>query len=139
MGHYGNINLPSNFHKSKKITKVKSNVSKSKFKNIVLKAKNYIKKGDIFQVVLSQRFESKIDKPPLEIYNTLRVLNPSPFMFYFNYEDFQILGSSPEILVRLINGEVTIRPIAGTRPRGKNKKQDKKLIHELLKDPKELA
>ncbi len=139
LGHYGNINLPSNFHKSKKIIKVKSNVSKSKFKNIVLKAKNYIKKGDIFQVVLSQRFESKIDKPPLEIYNTLRVLNPSPFMFYFNYEDFQILGSSPEILVRLVNGEVTIRPIAGTRPRGKNKKQDKKLIHELLKDPKELA
>ena len=139
LGHYGNINLPSNFHKSKKIIKVKSNVSKSKFKNIILKAKKYIKKGDIFQVVLSQRFESKIDKPPLEIYNTLRVLNPSPFMFYFNYEDFQILGSSPEILVRLINGEVTIRPIAGTRPRGKNKKQDKKLIHELLKDPKELA
>ena len=103
-----------------------------------MKAKNYIKKGDIFQVVLSQRFESKIEKPPLEIYNTLRILNPSPFMFYFNFEDFQILGSSPEILVRLLNGEVTIRPIAGTRPRGKNK-NDKKLINELLNDPKELA
>ena len=137
--HFGNIKLPENFHKSNKKIKVKSNISKSKFKKIVLKAKNYIKKGDVFQVVLSQRFESQIDKPPLEIYNTLRILNPSPFMFYFNYDDFQILGSSPEILVRLLNDEVTIRPIAGTRPRGKNKKQDKKLTTELLKDPKELA
>ena len=89
--------------------------------------------------MLSQRFESKIDKPPLEIYNTLRDINPSPFMFYFNYKDFKILGSSPEILVRLVNNEVTIRPIAGTRPRGKNKNQDRKLTSELLKDPKELA
>ena len=137
--HFGNIKLPENFHKNNKKIKVKSNISRSKFKKIVLKAKNYIKKGDIFQVVLSQRFETSIEKPPLEIYNTLRILNPSPFMFYFNYDDFQILGSSPEILVRLLNNEVTIRPIAGTRPRGKNKKQDKKLTSELLKDPKELA
>ena len=137
--HYGTIKLPINFHKSNKKIKVKSNISKSKFKNIVLKAKDYIRKGDVFQVVLSQRFEASIDKPPLEIYNTLRVLNPSPFMFYFNYKDFQVLGSSPEILVRLLDGKVTIRPIAGTRPRGKNKKQDKKLTSELLKDPKELA
>ena len=100
--HFGNINLPSNFHKVHKKIKIKSNISKSKFKNIVLEGKKYIKKGDIFQVVLSQRFQASIDKPPLEIYNTLRVLNPSPFMFYFNYEDFQILGSSPEILVRLL-------------------------------------
>ena len=88
---------------------------------------------------MSQRFETKIEKPPLEIYNTLRNLNPSPFMFYFNYDDFQILGSSPEILVRLLDGEVTIRPIAGTRPRVKSKKEDAKLTKELLKDPKELA
>ena len=137
--HFGNIKLPENFHKNNNKVKVRSNISKSKFKKIVLKAKDYIKKGDIFQVVLSQRFESPIEKPPLEIYNTLRILNPSPFMFYFNYDDFQILGSSPEILVRLLNNEVTIRPIAGTRPRGKNKKQDKRLTSELLKDPKELA
>ena len=137
--HFGNIKLPENFHKSNKKIKVRSNISRSKFKKIVLKAKNYIKKGDVFQVVLSQRFESPIDKPPLEIYNTLRVLNPSPFMFYFNYNDFQILGSSPEILVRLLNDEVTIRPIAGTRPRGKNNREDKKLTSEQLKDPKELA
>ena len=135
----GKIKLPENFHKNRKSVNVKSNISKIKFKRNVLKAKNYIKKGDVFQVVLSQRFEAEIEKPPLEIYNALRILNPSPFMFYFNFNDFQILGSSPEILVRLLNGEVTIRPIAGTRPRGKNKKDDKKLINELLNDPKELA
>ena len=135
----GKIKLPEHFHKNRKSVNVKSNISKIKFKRNVLKAKNYIKKGDIFQVVLSQRFEAEIEKPPLEIYNALRILNPSPFMFYFNFKDFQILGSSPEILVRLLNGEVTIRPIAGTRPRGKNKKDDKKLINELLNDPKELA
>ena len=137
--HYGKIILPEGFHKNKKKIKVRSNISRSKFKKIVLKAKNYIKKGDIFQVVLSQRFEAKIDKPPLEIYNTLRILNPSPFMFYFNFDDFQILGSSPEILVRLLNNEVTIRPIAGTRPRGKSKKEDNKLTSDLLNDPKELS
>ena len=139
LDHFGKIKLPENFHKVKRKIKVRSNLSKSKFKKIVNKAKNYIKKGDIFQVVLSQRFEAKVDKPSLEIYNTLRLLNPSPFMFYFNFNDFQILGSSPEILVRLLNNEVTIRPIAGTRPRGKNKLQDKKLTAELLRDPKEIA
>tara|TARA_Y100000996_G_scaffold199699_1_gene156635 strand:- start:771 stop:2228 length:1458 start_codon:yes stop_codon:yes gene_type:complete len=137
--NYGNIPLPENFHISNKKINIKSNISKSKFKNIVRKAKTYIKKGDIFQVVLSQRFSAEIKKPPLEIYNTLRKSNPSPFMFYFNYDDFQVLGSSPEILVRLVNGEVTIRPIAGTRPRGKNTKEDKKLTDELLNDPKELS
>ena len=137
--NFSQIRLPENFHKNKNLIKIRSNISKDKFKKNVLRAKNYIKKGDVFQVVLSQRFETKIEKPPLEIYNTLRILNPSPFMFYFNYDDFQILGSSPEILVRLLNGEVTIRPIAGTRPRGKNKKDDIKLTKELLKDPKELA
>ncbi len=136
---FGKIKLPEHFHKNRKPIVIKSNVSKKKFKSNVLKAKKYINKGDIFQVVLSQRFESKLEKPPLEIYNSLRVLNPSPFMFYFNYDDFQILGSSPEILVRLLNGQVTIRPIAGTRPRGKNRKDDKKLVDDLLNDPKELA
>ena len=137
--HFGNIPLPYNFHKSNKKIKIKSNISKSRFKKNVQKAKTYIKKGDIFQVVLSQRFKANIDKPPLEIYNKLREINPSPFMFYFNYDNFQVLGSSPEILVRLVNGEVTIRPIAGTRPRGKNINQDRKLTNELLSDPKELS
>ena len=91
---------------------------------MVLKAKKYIKKGDIFQVVLSQRFESKLTKTPLEIYKKLRVANPSPFMFFFNFTDFQIIGSSPEILVRLRKNKITIRPIAGTRPRGIDSTKD---------------
>ena len=123
---------------SKKIV-VKSNTSKGKFLNMVNKAKNYIKIGDIFQVVLSQRFEAKLNKKPLEIYKKLRVTNPSPFMFFFNFPDFQIIGASPEILVRLRNNKITIRPIAGTRPRGKNKKQDLFYAKDLLKDKKELA
>ena len=139
LSHYGNIPLPTNFYKPSKKINIKSNITKSRFKKIVRKAKTYISKGDIFQVVLSQRFKANINKPPLEIYNSLRKLNPSPFMFYFNYDDFQILGSSPEILVRLVDGEVTIRPIAGTRPRGKNSKDDKRLTNELLNDPKELS
>jgi len=124
--------------KSKK-SKVISNMSKNKFKKMVLKAKKYIKKGDIFQVVLSQRFESKITKTPLEIYKKLRINNPSPFMFFFNFEDFQIIGSSPEILVRLRKNKITIRPIAGTRPRGSSFKKDKFYERQLLSDKKELS
>ena len=124
--------------KNRKI-KVKSNISKKVFKNIVKKAKNFIKRGDIFQVVLSQRFEAKLSKPPLNIYKKLRVNNPSPFMYFFNFDDFQILGSSPEILVRLRNDKVTIRPIAGTRPRGLNPKKDQFYKTQLLNDKKELS
>ena len=133
------IKLPEQFTFKPNKNLIKSNTSKKKFKLLVKKAKTYIEKGDIFQVVLSQRFERKINKTPIEIYNHLRKSNPSPFMFYFNYKDFNILGSSPEILVRLRGGEVTIRPIAGTRPRGKNSKEDKKYELDLLKDKKELA
>ena len=136
---YENIKLPEKITFKKNNNKIKSNISKIKFKNLVKKAKKYINNGDIFQVVLSQRFERKFEKKPLEIYNHLRKSNPSPFMFYFNYEDFKILGSSPEILVRLRNKEITIRPIAGTRPRGKNKIQDQKFKNDLLNDKKELA
>ena len=136
---FGNIKLPDQFTFKNNKNLIKSNTSKTKFKSLVKKAKNYIKKGDIFQVVLSQRFERKIYKKPIEIYNHLRKSNPSPFMFYFNYNDFNVLGSSPEILVRLRKNEITIRPIAGTRPRGKNKNEDKKYKTNLLKDKKELA
>jgi len=136
---FENIKLPDQFTFKPNKNLIKSNITKDKFKSLVVKAKEYIKKGDIFQVVLSQRFERKFNKTPIEIYNYLRKSNPSPFMFYFNYKDFKILGSSPEILVRLRNGEVTIRPIAGTRPRGKNSKEDKKNELDLLKDKKELA
>ena len=133
------ITLPEKFTYKKNKNKIKSNISKRKFLKNVLKAKNYIKKGDIFQVVLSQRFERKFHKSPLEIYLHLRKTNPSPFMFYFNFKDFKVLGSSPEILVRLRNNTVTIRPIAGTRPRGKSKNQDHKFSKDLLSDKKELA
>ena len=123
----------------KKIIKVKSNTSKSKFIKMVNRAKEYIKIGDIFQVVLSQRFETKLSKKPLEIYKKLRVTNPSPFMYFFNFEDFQIIGASPEILVRLRDNKITVRPIAGTRPRGKNTKEDKFFAKDLLQDKKELS
>ena len=136
---YSNIKLPIKFLNKTNKNKIKSNISKKKFKDNVVKAKKYISKGDVFQVVLSQRFERKFNKTPIEIYNHLRNSNPSPFMFYFNFEDFKILGSSPEILVRLKNGVVTIRPIAGTRPRGKTATQDLRFKKDLLKDNKELA
>ena len=136
---YSNIKLPVKFTYTKNRNKIKSNISKNQFKNCIKKAKQYISKGDVFQVVLSQRFERKINKTPLEIYNYLRLSNPSPFMFYFNFDDFKILGSSPEILVRLRNNKITVRPIAGTRPRGNSKAQDLKYKNDLLKDKKELS
>ena len=126
-------------NKTIKSSKIISNISKKKFINNVKKAKNYIKIGDIFQVVLSQRFETKLTKKPLEIYKKLRKTNPSPFMYFFNFNDFQIIGASPEILVRLRNNKITIRPIAGTRPRGKNKREDLFYEKNLLKDKKELS
>ena len=126
---------------NKKIKKklIKSNISKKQFLNNIKKAKEYIKIGDIFQVVLSQRFETKLTKKPINIYKKLRLTNPSPFMFYFNFKDFQIIGASPEILVRLRNNEVTIRPIAGTRPRGRNNREDNFYKKDLLSDKKEIS
>ena len=126
------------YRKTKNI-KVKSNTSKNRFLAMVIKAKKYIKLGDIFQVVLSQRFEAKLTKKPIDIYKKLRVTNPSPFMFFFNFNDFQIIGASPEILVRLRNNKITVRPIAGTRPRGKSLKEDRFYEKDLLRDKKELS
>ena len=128
----------SKLDKSIKIN-IKSNTSKNKFLSMVNKAKKHIKLGDIFQVVLSQRFEAKLTKKPLEIYKKLRLTNPSPFMYFFNFHDFQIIGASPEILVRLRDNKITVRPIAGTRPRGKTLSQDKFYEKDLLKDKKELS
>ena len=119
--------------------KVKSNTPKNKFLDMVKKAKEYIKLGDIFQVVISQRFEAKLTKSPLNIYKKLRITNPSPFMFFFNFNDFQIIGASPEILVRLRDDKITVRPIAGTRPRGKTTIEDLYYEKDLLKDKKELS
>ncbi len=129
----------NSYKNTKTNIKVKSNTTKNKFLKMVNKAKKYIKIGDIFQVVLSQRFEAKLTKKPLDIYKKLRVSNPSPFMYFFNFEDFQIIGASPEILVRLRDNKITVRPIAGTRPRGKNSKQDNFFAKDLLQDKKELS
>ncbi len=109
------------------------------FEDAVLKAKEYITDGDIMQVVLSQRMSIPYTASPLNLYRALRCLNPSPYMFYLNLDDFHIVGSSPEILVRLEDNMVTVRPIAGTRRRGETQEQDLELEKELLADPKELA
>ncbi|MFC4270374.1 anthranilate synthase component I [Sneathiella chungangensis] len=116
-----------------------SNTTRAEYHAMVEKAKEYIRAGDIFQVVPSQRFELPFELPSLALYRALRRTNPSPFMFYLNFGEFSIVGSSPEILVRLRGGKVTIRPIAGTRPRGATAAEDTALAEDLLSDPKELA
>ncbi|MDP3791038.1 MAG: anthranilate synthase component I [Candidatus Omnitrophota bacterium] len=118
---------------------VKSNVTKKEFEDIVRKTKEYIRKGDIIQAVLSQRLNVKISCHPFQIYRALRSINPSPYMYYLKLGDFFIVGSSPEIMVRSENGLVEVRPIAGTRPRGASEKEDEALIKDLLQDPKERA
>lgn len=116
-----------------------SNTTKEEYFDIVAKAKDYIRAGDIFQVVPSQRWSQKFDLPPFALYRALRRTNPSPYMFYFNMGEFQIVGASPEILVQVQGDKVTIRPIAGTRPRGANEAEDRALEADLLADPKEMA
>ena len=133
-------NFDFNNKKNKKITSNPlSNFSKSEFLASIKKAINYIRLGDILQVVLSQRWKIEFKKHPFSFYRALRKTNPSPYMFYFNFEGFQIVGASPEILVKVSKNKVTIRPIAGTRPRGRNLKEDRYYETELLKDPKENA
>ncbi len=117
----------------------RSNTTPAEFKRMVLAAKDYIAAGDIFQVVLSQRFESPFALPAFALYRAIRRINPAPFLFYLDYESFAVVGSSPEILVRARGDTVTIRPIAGTRPRGATPHEDKALEDELLADPKERA
>ncbi len=109
------------------------------YQAMVARAKAYIRDGDIMQVVLSRRICQAFDAPPLALYRALRQLNPSPYMFYYHFDDFQVVGASPEILVRLEDNTVTLRPIAGTRPRGKTTEEDQALARELLADPKEIA
>ncbi|HXL67462.1 MAG TPA: anthranilate synthase component I [Xanthobacteraceae bacterium] len=116
-----------------------SNTLAERFKDMVRRAKEYIFAGDIFQVVLSQRFEAPFQLPPFSLYRALRRINPAPFLYFLDFGDFSVVGSSPEILVRVRDGKVTIRPIAGTRPRGRTPAEDKALADELLADPKERA
>jgi anthranilate synthase component 1 len=110
-----------------------------RYHDMVLKAKEYIVAGDIFQVVLAQRFTTPFTLPPIDLYRALRRINPSPFLYHLDLPGFALTGSSPEILVRVRDGEVTIRPIAGTRPRGKTAAEDIENRDSLLADPKERA
>ncbi|HTY44928.1 MAG TPA: anthranilate synthase component I [Patescibacteria group bacterium] len=119
--------------------RISSNFTKSDFASIVTKAKAYIKRGDIIQVVLSQRFRLKLQKQPFDIYRNVRSLNPSPYMFFLQFKDVVLIGTSPEMLVRCEDGLVQTRPIAGTRPRGKSEEEDRLLEQQLLHDTKERA
>jgi anthranilate synthase component 1 len=118
---------------------VKSNISPERYQDAVRRAKEYIYAGDVIQVVLSQRFELPLRAAPLNVYRCLRTLNPSPYMFYLDCGDFQAAGASPEVMARVEDGVVTVRPIAGTRPRGTSEVEDAALAHELAADPKEVA
>jgi anthranilate synthase component 1 len=134
--------VPENLNKNHKpvsISDFTSNTTRKEYDSMLEKAKEYIRAGDIFQVVISQRFSAKFTLPPFALYRALRQLNPSPFLFYLHIGDYTLVGSSPEILVRLRDGEVTIRPIAGTRKRGKDKAEDEALAADLLSDPKEVS
>ncbi len=124
---------------SKQKLDFKPHVTKEHYLNLVNKAKEYIYAGDIFQIVPSQRFSSEFNLPAFALYRSLRNLNPSPFLFFLNFGDFQLVGSSPEILARLRDNKVTIRPLAGTRKRGKNKAEDETLAKDLLSDEKEIS
>jgi len=117
----------------------RSNFTQPEFEQAVRKCVEYIKAGDIFQVVFSQRLQMPLHTHPFEVYRTLRVVNPSPFMFYVRTPSVTLVGSSPEVMVRVVDGQVTVRPLAGTRPRGKTDEEDRRLGEELLRDPKERA
>lgn len=121
------------------IVEPKSNMSREEFHGIVSKCVDYIKAGDAFQIVPSQRFTVPFPIPPFAFYRSLRRLNPSPYLFFLNFGDFQVVGSSPEILVRVRDGRITLRPLAGTRKRGATPEEDKELAEDLLSDPKERA
>lgn len=124
---------------SSKRASVRCNTSRDEFKRMVSKAKRYIREGDVFQVVLSRRWEIRSDVSPLSVYRRLRRSNPSPYMFLLTFDDSAVIGSSPEMMVRVDRGEIETRPIAGTRPRGKTEAEDERLAADLLSDPKELA
>jgi len=132
------INIVSPATRQSKL-RVESNFTHKGFCNAVRKAKKYIKQGDIIQAVLSQRFKTDFKLAKFDIYRALRSINPSPYMFFLDFRKFSLIGSSPEVMVRCEDGKVEVRPIAGTRPRGKNEKEDKKLAESLLRSKKERA
>ncbi len=132
-------NIPKLKNENKKKSKIKASYTQNEFCSLVKKAKRYIKEGDIFQVVLSQRWEIESQKSALSVYRKLRRINPSPYMFLLNFATNAVIGSSPEMMVRVEKQQIETRPIAGTRPRGKTEVEDEKLIASLMQDEKELA
>jgi anthranilate synthase component 1 len=133
------LNPQSKMKKPAKKELPQSNFSKGEFMKAVEKSKEYIRAGDILQVVLSQRFSGKTFSSPFQIYRALRTINPSPYMFFLDFEGFQLIGSSPEALAKLNGGIASVHPIAGTRPRGKTPEEDTQLQEELLSSEKEIA
>jgi anthranilate synthase component 1 len=135
------VEIPGALKDARKVSEADfvSGFTEEGFKAAVRRVKEYIVDGDAMQVVLSQRLSVPFKAPPLDLYRALRSLNPSPYMFYLDLDDFHVVGSSPEILVRLEDGVITVRPIAGTRPRGRGEAEDLELEKDLLSDPKELA
>ena len=135
------VQIPGALEQSRNVSEndFVSGFTREGFESAVRRVKQYIVEGDAMQVVLSQRLSVPFQAPPLDLYRALRSLNPSPYMYYLDLDDFHIVGSSPEILVRLEDDVVTVRPIAGTRPRGKDEAEDRELERDLLADPKELA
>ncbi|MCP4295875.1 MAG: anthranilate synthase component I [Proteobacteria bacterium] len=131
-----NISLPQDVVGEPQFT---SNISREAYEKAVDKAKHYIREGDIFQVVLSQRFTMEYLHDPFEVYRSLRRINPSPYLYFMDYPGFQIAGSSPEVLIKREGEKLTLRPIAGTRKRGENEEEDRILAEDLLNDPKEIA
>lgn len=136
--NYTRINVEEPLRKDGPL-EYESNFTKEEFEKAVETCKEYIRAGDVFQVVISQRLKININADPFDIYRALRVINPSPYMYYLKFGELKLAGSSPEILVKVMGDHVTLRPIAGTRKRGKNKEEDDLLIKDLLSDPKECA
>ena len=114
-------------------------MERSRFEEMVVRAKQYIHDGEAIQIVISQRFDTELISSPFDIYRALRRINPSPYMYYLDFDGDIVIGASPEVLVRQEDGRVALRPIAGTRPRGRNDVEDRRLKEELLADPKERA
>ena len=133
--------LPARSVKTETVTtaELQSNFSRSDFESAVERCKDYVRSGDVIQVVLSQRFSGDLDADPFDVYRALRTINPSPYMFYLQFNETRVIGASPEVLVRKEGDHVEVRPIAGTRPRGATLDEDQRLEEELLADPKELA
>ncbi|MGH8015421.1 MAG: anthranilate synthase component I family protein, partial [Candidatus Zixiibacteriota bacterium] len=133
------VGKKSTLLKTTSTAKVVANTSQADFENMVRRAKHYIREGDVYQVVLSQRWQINSPKPALDVYRRLRRINPSPYMFLLNFGSDAVVGASPEMMVRIEKGIIETRPIAGTRARGKNDEEDQRLIEDLFSDKKELS